>query len=548
MLARRIVLLGAGTLALIALWFGARAWFDAAPSATMAPSLEPEEEHVDVGELARPRVVDGDAVENAAGRSEVSAKDDPAESGRSIRLFGQVTYADGVPCVEAEMRLYANGRVRRTYTDGEGRYGIRAALVPGLRLEAGVVQHADQLVEVDTNTSADELQYDFVMQQQQGVMVVVLGDDGEPLAIEHARGQLGAQRLWYDVFVSDFDPRADATRSVGELYVALVHQECGRLWRNEAPRGEALVPGAIGTVFLEGELPRWISLVVQDRIVACERIADPRVERVTFVVPMEDLRANCRTLRGTIVDAETLQPLAAKLFVMRDGANAWEQDVEEGWFEIPCLGPREDELLVISPGHATLRRELSLDVPGVLDLGTLALQAPVRISGVVERPSELDAETVTLELFPVGAVDTTEVIRRDARLGQPFVVEGLEPGEYVLVASCIERAPTREVVARMHSKPLALDLRSGSRDGISIRLEPTAWLELEYEYQDEEPFPVCVVLDAEGRCVMHVELMGRTRRIGVIPGDYTLEVRRYGETPQRFTARVPEQGASVSLE
>ena len=48
MLARRIVLLGDGTLALIALWFGARAWFDAAPSATMAPSLEPEEEHVDV--------------------------------------------------------------------------------------------------------------------------------------------------------------------------------------------------------------------------------------------------------------------------------------------------------------------------------------------------------------------------------------------------------------------------------------------------------------------------------------------------------------------
>lgn len=547
MLARRIVLLCIGSLLLVLVLSGLLRLGGDEPAASVNPPNAHGEARIETGEPTRPGSVESGATREALS-SEVTAANPVAAEARSVRLHGRVTHEDGAPCVYAEMRLLGDKRSPVAYTSHTGSYEFHAVLTTGLQLEASVIQHERQRVQIDAATTASELQYDFVMKELQGLNVCVISPDGEPLSVTDLQRGVGAQRIWYDVFVSDFDPVADTSRSAGSLYVDLLHQEVGRLWRDQTRRNGSRLPGSIGTVFLEGELPRWVSLVVQDQVVACEQITDPTLDRVIFTVSIDDLRSRCRSLRGSIVDAETRMPLDARLVVLRSGTIAWDRQVEAGWFEVPCLGPRENELIVSAPGYARLRRDVSLQAVGAHDLGTLELQRPVTISGTVERPDGVTNDSVELELTRLESTNPDEVVRLNARFGEPFVFEGLEPTTYVLCAVRIERGPAREILTRRLSAPRVVDAGAGSINGVALRLEDATWLELAYEYRDEEPFPVCTVFDGRGVRALRVELMGEERRVGLLPGDYTLEVCAYGEPVRTARVRVPTQGTRLELD
>ncbi|MEM9802400.1 MAG: carboxypeptidase-like regulatory domain-containing protein, partial [Planctomycetota bacterium] len=291
-----------------------------------------------------------------------------------------------------------------------------------------------------------------------------------------------------------------------------------------------------GMVLVDEDGPAWLSLIASHQVLASQRI-DDETRSVEFVVEPEDLDGLKGSVGLVAVDAETGAPLVARVTVGRDafpnGGVSGETSAETGEITLEGVDPGERWLIVQADGRATSKQQVRIERGARLDVGMVALRAPVEIAGFVR-----DAEGKAYEAVvkwgrlddATGRVEWARQTRAQSTADGRFRISDLEPGVYAVQAPGL---PARSPIphnARLASRAVRVDATSGSVADVSLELRGTSKLTL-VTGDLAEPWATAIAIDASGLPADSTWLgrWGPEIELDLVDGVYTLVVLRDGE-------------------
>jgi RNA polymerase sigma-70 factor (ECF subfamily) len=296
------------------------------------------------------------------------------------------------------------------------------------------------------------------------------------------------------------------------------------------PNVEALPRGYYGILTLDGDLPAFVSLVARDRVVETKRV-EPGSEEVEFVLSVEAVKEMLATVRVQVVDAATgalIDRNGLRLGEMISPSHA----EPDGSVSIGGYGPGDYDWIVSAPGYEMLKMKFHADPGNTVDLGKIALEPEIRVSGTVLDPAGRPcSERLRLgQLNP--ATGEVSYLRTDLDAGGDgkFELNGLGRRVYVLRAGVSDSLVDFSASDGWRaSDPVLLDLRSGvAPRGLAVQLRTAMRMTIAVADRSLKYAPL-VILDARGMQVTSNVVYGPQPRSFVLPpGEYRVQVLESG--------------------
>jgi hypothetical protein len=284
--------------------------------------------------------------------------------------------------------------------------------------------------------------------------------------------------------------------------------------------GERLVPdGCAGSLELREPLPAYASLVLRDLVIET-RLVPAGTREITYTIPDDALTSRLVQAHVRVVDFSG-KPLAG-VFAALETFNARASGVQtdaNGVAHIENAPPGIDMLRLNREGLETLQRVVEAQ-PGVdIDLGTVRLGPPARVSGTIvdERGRPLAAALTWRRL---DLLERVEGFRHMDRLSSD--ADGLFK---------IEQAPRTKLL--LNTTPSVLDracagvlvdASNGDVNNVVVMLEPAVHVVLDFHPVNERPSS-WILHTLAGMPVDADEIeVRRPVRFGLVPGAYVLEI------------------------
>lgn len=256
---------------------------------------------------------------------------------------------------------------------------------------------------------------------------------------------------------------------------------------------------------------------------------------VTFTIDPEAMRRAVGGLRFRVVDAATgLAITAAQVRVANCGTNVNAQ----GGIDWSSLPPGNHDLTIWTEHrYATVARSIQIRQGEVLDLGTIGLVAPRKVSGIVVDQSGqgVVASVLAMPLQDAQAPVFSPMLGIESRADGRFDLGGLVEGRYLL------RATTRD-----GSSLGMTTAEPGGAQEVRIVLSPTFPVRLASRltvYQECR----ATIRNAEGQVVRSDRLLGSANVEFRLPvGPYVLELTGAGHEGRRSFS-VTQQGATLDV-
>jgi len=339
-----------------------------------------------VASLAAAPAGDGQASPTSAGAARAAEREALAPAAAAfaeVLLFGAVTDAAGRAIELDSLGLEsAAGAARSVGKSSAGSYAL-AGLAPGrytLRAKAkGFVTRREELV---VRADEEHQRHDLVLAPALEIPVFLVDENGASLA-DWGRSP---NRLSLDVVATRAAPSeglCGLQAEPGNLYGCAEFADLARLRRESVPD---MPDGCAGLLRLWVEPPIHVSVILQDALLATQRVDGPLTELV-FTLERAALERQLGGVRGRFVDALTGEPILGGMAFL-DPRNGYSRGGE-----LVAGAPAEFELTGYAPGLRTLRLHhpshegfaLSVRIPAgrVLELGDVRVEGLAKIRGTV---------------------------------------------------------------------------------------------------------------------------------------------------------------------
>ncbi len=382
-------------------------------------------------------------------------------------LWGFLLDPDGEPIEEAWLSFqHGSGEQHNLQPDDRGAYSI-AGLAPGTWwASAGSTDYRRQEECLEIPPAPAPVRKDFVLRAYPRIDVQLVAPDGRPF-FEAAKGSK----------VGAFDLVPVATREPpGERFYAVRGSKnnpfgVGQFWQNGT--GQVSLPqGFWGSVFLEIDPPVHASLVLHHAVLETRRVETcPAV--VTFTVDPATLESQLSALRLRIVDSTTGGPLSGARVTLMESRMFGEHSSDAGGeITLDSLLPGRDELRVMAEGHAWHRAKIELEPGLTTDLGELALEPEVPVSGTVSGPDgePLEAQFKIGRLRDEGTLDLDQSWYQSSDATGRFELSGLAAARFVLQVDVQHSSPRYLPHAELLSENVIVDTRLGPIADLEIHL------------------------------------------------------------------------------
>ncbi|MBL8898561.1 MAG: carboxypeptidase regulatory-like domain-containing protein [Planctomycetes bacterium] len=498
------------------------------PSSRTSSAPEPER-----GERAPSEAATSRAVAPTAARED--AEKAPLEG---TILFGSIRGSDGRALEEVRGSLYAAGAAKAVASFSkaiDGRYALAGLPSGTLNLRLRAAGYAELEESVEIAPAIAEIERDFVLERTWILAVKLEAPGGRPLHVElqerglRLLGELAA-------IATPWEPSGEFPSTLERDLPYGVPR-----WINAQGPGVSFDKPQVsrdhlGHFELVENRPLFVSAVLRNARLATTRV-EPGQAEVVLVIPPERVDEQLATLRLRVLDASSGTALLGArvgLFLSSTSGPGNEVDAE-GRIEIGKKPPGAWRLVVTAPEHATVVRQIVLAPGAVLDLGDLALEAPldlkVRCEGTIGEAKALAVRALPLDVSAHPALSAHEL--RLQLEGEHFVAQ-LPPGRYLVRAS------------GAGGGAMVIELRAPSTAAFTLPLAPEAALSLRLATPGE--LVHAILLDAEGREILRDWIrpgVPRSRKVPV--GELRLRVTtRAGELPER-RLMVPAEGLELAL-
>ena len=466
--------------------------------------------------LALPRAAEraSDAIHDAQTHAHGTEQDGPAPTPSreppSHVLYGYLRPAKGrTALVDGAVVLYDQlGERQIAHCGADGAYSFSGLAPGGYSLSSRSPVNGSVRVDVDLDTSVAEKRVDLQLVLPPEVHVIVKDSNGKPLEMMPRLAAVAtAERPgeWLD----EFNGHPGETFGVGSFR-----------WKDD---GRGPPDAEIGTLMLDREPPVYASIVTYQHVVATQRI-EPRQSNVEFVLERNSPALQKGSLRVRFVDAETHAVVEAEHMMLHGGAG-WSVPREGDAFHVQNLPPGQYQIQAFARGYERLGRRVRVS-PGVeTDLGDVALERGLSISGTVVDPdgrgcemqvswNEYDRETG--EMPNMG---TTMVVRSHG--DGEFKIVGLSRGLYIVRTISTDREHDPFV-----DWSKVIDTSAGSVE--SVRIELVRGVPLVLRASDPEHWKSVrfkILAAASGDARVRRLWSFDPQRILLAPGSYAIEVR-----------------------
>jgi hypothetical protein len=290
-------------------------------------------------------------------------------------------------------------------------------------------------------------------------------------------------------------------------------------------------PGVLGELTVERDPPICVSLVLRSAVLETTQVVSGQTE-VAFTLDPAALLAALTGFRLRLIAEGTGRPVAGAHVRLINGTYEGPPRISaaDGVVVVEGREPGPLTVQVQGPGYALARFQLDL-VPGeTRDLGTLELQAPVRIAGrlVDESGAPVQGELEVARIAPDGSLVRFRGQTWRANARGEFRVDALEPGEYLL------HTRARLGSAEYPDLPIASDnhvvsTRGGSVEGLELVLRPLGKVIFRHDRADYRDLRVELI---DGRDLPRVSRRGlrdaRQQALVAPHGTYRLRVTGAG--------------------
>ncbi len=416
------------------------------------------------------------------GRETINAQQATSNSNqRSKSLFyGSLLGPDGEPLrgLWSEGVVLTDGDGMRRNCDAKAEGAFAFSVLPAGRYwvaaYADGYQASNDVMDIDSDHS--QIQRDFTLSPKPILKIRVTTPDGKnlfevltgpdapkfhpvlvPVATKERPGK------WFD----------DVVGSLNNPF------GIGQYW-SYGPRVEALPPGCMGILMIDGALPAFVSLVNYHRVLQTQEAA-PGQDEVLFVLSLDELQASCAEIRLQVVDAVTQAPLVGASVELSGGPSSGRgsQTDADGRAEITGCEPGEFDLRVSAKDHEQYSRRFLADSGTVTDLGRIALEKGMSVEVEV-----VDGEgTPHGERFSLGTIDSVTdklVVDRgriyESSTGGQLKFDRLGRHVYVIQSAnhdAINDSAAGPSANKLVSGNVVLDLRSGAAPAkLRITLAP----------------------------------------------------------------------------
>jgi hypothetical protein len=511
----------------------------------------------------------------APGPSTTSLENDPkhgqrilSEVGR-LTIFGRVSASGGGAIARPDESAYlpeeavllrrrptfmiyarkeAGGHRETASVDEQGNYTI-GALTPGswivLANALGYVG-AEQRITIDEKQLRWQIDFQLVPKAQVVVELVLRG--ARSIGSTPERDEALGLRLYSqaDVLLA----RSQPTSSTPPFFPSGALQQ-ERSFHTRAPRGADWILRE-RFEFAE-DPPRFASLALGNRIVETKAVAGGD-QPVVFELDAQAFAQGFASLDALVVDAVTRAPVpGAELRVRLPEAIAIDDDSEvqalentlahgvsdeHGKVAMPYLRPGHFEVEVYAPEHERRVVGAELRAGQVTDLGTLALDGPVLISGTLAIEGDESAALV-VECVPqgTGSASGLSVVRAPRSDDGSFELRGVGRGRYL-----VRVGPTTGWAAT----PVEVDTSAGSQR--DVRLRAQRGTDVTFELAGPLAGLDVSVQDERGRCLIeNLQAVRSGRTQALLPGKYTVFARSGDVTVVEQRFEVGAQPATVRV-
>ena len=467
-------------------------------------------------------------------------------------VYGTATDDGTEPIADVLLHARTPAGVKiHTKTDPKGRYAIGPLPVGQWTITVHSEGRHCPSIQVGIDLDTQLLRRDLVLPLQQMVRVAVVARDGSP-----------AQPALRSAGLETSPPGLLAVASLARpgAMLGLEHMDLTQTFGVGRPQWRLASRSSLGEdtltlLAIQTQGSTWVSLV-SHHCVLQSMLIHPEVREARFIVEPADLLALRAEVRAWIIDAATGLPLAAKVSA-KPGPSSFaitQQAVADrlsGAVTLAGVAPGPCWWIAEADGYATVRRKIMVPRGETLDLGVIALDPPVSLAGSVHSANGKPLECIlsVSRIEPSKGPRLAEEIQRSTSGSDGrFRITGLLPAVYVLA---VVGTPTRSPYPpdpALRSSPLQVDATGGSVE--EILLEASATTRVTFPVSKfEERWPYLEAISANG-LVADGTWLGRwfdEAWIDVLPGDYTLEIRRIDGSVFRQELTVNDQPLRLEL-
>ena len=469
----------------------------------------------------------------------------PQATSRDVGVLVHGTVANGVgePLDEAYVvvEMPTGDRVVAS-SDELGRYALGPLPAGRWIVTASLQNHHAERVEVDLTSDLGMARQDLVLRPQQVVRVRIETSAGEPSIPALVAAGHFVSRIGLVPVATREDPGSTFTEVTGSLNNTF---GIGSFGQPGFIGPDQKFPDEYGAVTLHVDGPAWISLVASHQVLAKQRV-EPADEVVTFTLNPEELDALTATVRATVLDAVTGEPLEAKGHLGDDpfhnGETRSNTDASTGALVIEGTLPGRKWLIIDSAGRASVKREVDVARGAILELGEIVMHEPVSIRGSVTGADGTPLEAVVKwGVLDEVSGNVTWAAQTSAQSGPDgsFVIPRLEPAVYIVWSPGLPARSPRPHDASRASRAASVDARTQSVEDVELRLLPTSRITL-VTGETGAPYAMARALDDDGLPARSIWLgrWGPEAPLDLVDGTYTLKVTRDGEELLRRTLEV----------
>ncbi len=454
----------------------------------------------------------------------------PAATPRKIRLVGEVRDLSGERILAMPAVLCVRTPTQSlTYSIVRGEFVVDGLAVgPMLELECKVMGYKPKLHRFRlTRIDGEQRRDDFVLEPLWMVDVELRDSTGQDV-MRSTKVSLRELRL-ADAF--ELRVSQDPQPAIWDDDTAEARRARRLVWVQ--PTGP-LKSGVFKRIAPLCDPPAYLSVAVAGRVLASNRL-EAGVDRTTLVVPVDALDALRSSFVCTVVDAESGSPIrgvAADLQRRGKSSQTMRLSGPLGQIQVGGLVCGAWMLFLRSEGRSTVIRYLELE-PGLeTDLGTIALEASVRIrgrfvddTGRVLGPVKTRLMCDEISALPMPSADPkgsdqwTWSTRFQGHDDGSFEGGGFERTTYLL------ECPYRPVPFRggeWRVRPTLVDCSRGSVDDVVVPVERVYRVAIHAEGDDAKDFGYSIV-DGRGERRGRGDLAVESGQ-WLPPGDYRLLV------------------------
>jgi len=371
---------------------------------------------------------------------------------------------------------------------------------------------------VELSSDLRMLRRDFTLQPAVALRVMVTTTAGGTLAGTFAAGNsVGNGKPL--VPMATREPLAGRLAAPGDVVVV-------GTFRSREVRAQELPSDCLGVLLLDGDLPVCVNLMLGDVVLQSQRVGRGQRE-VSFVVAPEDCVLDPSAIRARVVDAATgLAIRGARLLLRNEArADAGVPTDERGMATVQGE-PGRFNLHIWAHGHASLRLSGDLQPGRTTELGTIALEDEVvvtgRVLGIEDRPL---AASLSLGIVDPGDNSIQWLPHESWHSGGngAFALRGLGRRQYAIRTSNHDAIQHRTWEGTPWVSGVVLvDTRAGSIADLEIRLRPATRLVLHTAAIEPSALRFRVV-DERGFVLVEDRLVGAAPRpLHMPPGSYRI--------------------------